>query len=105
MPKPIEEHVFRLKSAIDPATVLATVFFPALLAVEYEAGLVFIFEAIPAGLVCVLSMMMRLEVGFQDIFSSELASVRTCVANCLYSEKNKSVSTGNSPFTGQYLFL
>ena len=30
--------------------------------------------------------------------SSELASVRTCVANCLYSEKNKSVSTGNSPF-------
>ena len=67
MPKPIDEHVFRLNSAIDPATVLATVFFPALLAVEYEAGFVFIFEAIPAGLVCVLSMM-RLEVGVQDIF-------------------------------------
>jgi uncharacterized membrane protein len=62
--------VFRLKSAIDPATVLVTVFFPALLAVEYEADLVLFVDAIPAGLVCVLSMM-RCEVGVQDIFPSE----------------------------------
>ena len=32
--------MFRLNSAIDPATVLVTVFFPALFVVEYEAGLV-----------------------------------------------------------------
>ena len=57
MPKPIDEHVFRLNSAIDPATVLVTVFFPALFVVEYEAGLVLLAEDIPAGLVCVLSMM------------------------------------------------
>ena len=86
MPKPIEEHVFRLKSAIDPATVLSTVFFPALLAVEYEADLVLVVEAIPAGLVCVLSMI-RWEFGVLDIFPSESASERKCVANCLYSEE------------------
>mgnify|MGYP005718085627 FL=1 len=57
MPKPIDEHVFRLNSAIDPATVLVTVFLPALFVVEYEAGLVLLAEDIPAGLVCVLSMM------------------------------------------------
>ena len=57
MPKPIDEHVFRLNSAIDPATVLVTVFFPALFVLEYEAGLVLLAEDIQAGLVCVLSMM------------------------------------------------
>ena len=53
----MDEQVFRLNSAIEPATVRATVFFPALLDVEYEAGLVRLAAAIPAGLVCVLSMM------------------------------------------------
>tara|TARA_B100001057_G_scaffold434423_1_gene464062 strand:- start:239 stop:472 length:234 start_codon:yes stop_codon:yes gene_type:complete len=67
MPKPIEEHVFRLKSAIDPATVFVTVFLPALFVVEYEADLVLVVEAIPAGLVCVLSMMMW-ELMFQISF-------------------------------------
>ena len=55
---------------MDPATVLVTVFFPALLAIEYEADLVLFVEAIPAGLVCVLSMM-RFEMGFGDIFPPE----------------------------------
>ena len=100
----MEEHVFRLKSAMDPATVLATVFFPALLAIEYEADLVLVVEAIPAGLVCVLSMM-RWEVGVQDIFPSELASVRKCVANCLYSEKNNFALMKDSSFDGSIIYF
>ena len=39
-----------------PATVLWTVFLPALLGMAYEAGLVRLAEAIPAGLVCVLNI-------------------------------------------------
>ena len=55
--RPIDEQVFRLNSAIEPATVRATVFIPALLEVEYEADLVRFAADIPAGVVCVVSMM------------------------------------------------
>ena len=48
--------MLRLNSAIDPATVRSTVFLPALLGMAYEAGLVRLAEAIPAGLVCVLNI-------------------------------------------------
>ena len=56
MPSPIWEQVLRLNSAMAPATVRWTVFLPALLGIAYDAGLVRLAAAIPAGLVCVLSM-------------------------------------------------
>jgi hypothetical protein len=46
------------------------VFLPALLAMEYEAGLVRLAAAMPSGLVCVLSMM-RNRVEFDDFMLSQ----------------------------------
>jgi hypothetical protein len=70
IPSPIVEQVLRLNSAMEPATVRWTVFLPALLAMEYEAGLVRLAAAMPSGLVCVLSMM-RNRVEFDDFMLSQ----------------------------------